>query len=318
MQPLLILVGLIFLPLATRAADAAWTAFGAPVISASEKAGLRMQSNGAMGFERGLSTQALYVVDCAADDAVKTLRNMDPTRFPELEVFQQHAYHTEAEARFSDLRIDPKIPSFQRLLEEMRAPGSLQLAKEESARLPGRKDVAAAQTFWAAVLRERWVRFSRDGKFAPMGGFDARSELQSLLHEEPRIAAHFAPLLAPWTSGNPGAAAVESYWDVSSTEGLANFELGAIFERSEGEVRQVADVTYYSSSGYLAAVSLFEFIPLTGRATPQTLVWHGTLLSSAEVAGAFGLKRKFAIRTMEDEMRQWIGIFRRECAEEKK
>ena len=310
---------------AASAADAktgieAWTAFSGAELSASQSGEVQMKSNPSMNFDRGLSAQAIYVVDAKVESAVRALTSLDPTRYPELEVFQQRTFRTEADARFSELKIDPKAAPFDRLLGEMVAPRNLQLANDERGRLPRQKMASAAQEFWAKALRDRWVRFAQEGVTMPVGKFDARSEIRSLLREEPKVAAHFGVLLQPLTSAAGGAAPPASsyYWDISKTEGIANFELGAVFERTEEDRRQIADVTYYSSSGYITAVSLFEFIPLTGRATPQTLVWHGTLLSSAEVAGAFGLKRKFAIRSLEDEMRRWIGIFRRACAEDKK
>jgi hypothetical protein len=314
-------------PISSDAADGAtakaalesWTAFGG-LGAVAPVDGVQLKTNSSMSFERGLSAQAIYVVDGTVEAAAGVLRSLDPTRFPQLEVFQQDSYQAETDARFGDLKIKAKAAPFQRLLKEMAEPKNLQLSPEEAARMPRHPDAASAQTFWAEVLRERATRFRREGTLVPAGGFDARSELRSLLGEEPKIAAHFSQLLQPWTSseGNAGSLAAEHYWDVSNTEGLVNFELGAIFERPIGEARQLADVTYYSSSGYLASVSLFELIPFAGGPTPQTLVWHGTLVSSADAAGGYGLRRKFAIHTLETEMRQWIAIYRKLCAEAKK
>jgi hypothetical protein len=246
-----------------------------------------------------------------------TLRTFDSTRYPELEVFQQWMFSTEADARFSEVKIDAGAAPFRKLLAEMSAPKAMQLSKEERSRLPRRAGAAEAQQFWSALLAERWSRFSRDGALAPAGGFDTGEEIASLLREESKMAAHFDSLIQPWTSagGARGSSAARYYWDVSSTDGLANFELGAIYERTIDGRLQYADVTYYTSSGYLAGVTLFEFIPIGGQAAPQTLVWHATLVSAADVAGGLGLKRKFAVRTVEEEMRKWIGIFRRVCAE---
>ena len=297
-----------------------WSAFGASDLAALKSGGIQMKSNPSMTFPRGLSAQAVYVVDANVESAAQVLRSLDASRYPQLEVFQQRTFRVTEEARFAELKFDAKTSAFQHLLDETISPRHLQLSPDERAHLPRPKTAAAAQVFWTGVIEDRSTRFLRDGQCPATGDFNPRSEIRSLLQEETKVAAHFEALLQPWVnaSGNPGAAAAACYWDVSSTDGLANLELGAIFERPEGERRQVADVTYYSSSGYIASVSLFEFIPVAGRAPAQTLVWQGTLVSSADVAGAFGLKRKFAIRTVEDQMKQWIGIFRQACIEWKK
>jgi hypothetical protein len=296
-----------------------WSAFKDAEVSSLAPGAIETKSNAAMTFPRGLSVQAIYVVDGNVEAAAQALRDLDPTRYPVLEVYQQREFHSEGDAHFSELKFDLKLAPFQRLRDEAVAPKHLQLSPEERAHLPQAKDAAAAQTFWSAALLERWTRFVRDGSTPAANGFDARGDLRALLQDDPKIAAHFSTLLQPWigASGSPGAAAATFYWDVSNTDGLANLELGAISARGESERRQVADVTYYSSSGYIAAVSLFEFIPIAGRAT-QTLVWQSTLVSSAEVAGAFGLKRKIGVRTVETEMKQWIAIFRQACAGAKK
>ncbi|MGB8170042.1 MAG: hypothetical protein WCF18_21240, partial [Chthoniobacteraceae bacterium] len=254
-----------------------WSVFSQAEVAALPANGLALKSNASMNLPRGLSAQAIYIVDAKPESAVRILKGLDPTRFPELEVFQQRTFTAEGEARFGELKIDPGVAPFQRLLGEMMAPKNLQMSNEERARLPRQKNVAAAQEFWAQVLRERWTRFAREGQLAPAGGFDARGELRALLHEEAKVSGHFAALLPFWmgVGGKTDVPATSHYWDVSSTEGIANFELGAIFERTENERWQVADVTYYSSSGYIAAMSLFEFLPLTGGPRAQTLVWHG-------------------------------------------
>lgn len=293
-----------------------WSAFTGAEADGLQPGSILIKSNASMPLPRGLSAQAIYVVDASPETAVEALKTLDPTRHAELEVYQHHPFRADEDPRFAELKLDPKAPPFQHLLEESAAPKHLQLSKEERAHLPRAGDISAVQQFWANLLPKRLASCLHGGEWPAAGDFDSRGEIRSLLRSEPKLAAHFAALFEPWTGqdGSPGATATLHYWDVSKTDGLANLELGAIFERSEGGRRQVADVTYYSSSGYIAAVTFFEFIPLGVR----TLVWHGTLVSSAEVAGAFGIKRKFAIGLLEGDMRQWIGIFRRACMEGKK
>jgi hypothetical protein len=294
-----------------------WSAFSRGDVAGLAAGGVQLKSNASMGLARGLSAQAIYVVKGKPETVAGTLRTFDSSRYPVLEVFQQHFFSADAEARFSEVKIVAGAAPFQKLLAEMGAPKALQLSKEERTRLPRRPSAAEAQQYWSTLLAERWGRFAREGAFSPAGAFDAGSEIASLLREEPKLAAHFDALLHPWSQagGARGSTAAQHYWDVSNTDGLANFELGATYERASDGQLQYADVTYYSSSGYLVAVSLFEFIPIAGPGAPQTLVWHGTLVSAADAAGALGLKRKFAVHTVEEEMRKWIEIFRRACAD---
>ena len=159
---------------AASAADAktgfeAWTAFGGAELSASQSGDVQMKSNPSMNFDRGLSAQAIYVVDAKVESAVRALTSLDPTRYPELEVFQQRTFRTESDARFSELKIDPKAAPFDRLLGEMVAQKNLQLANDERGRLPRQKAVSAAQEFWAKALRDRWARFAQEGVTMPVG-----------------------------------------------------------------------------------------------------------------------------------------------------
>ena len=54
---------------------------------------------------------------------------------------------------------------------------------------------------------------------------------------------------------------------------------------------QSADVLYYASGGYYAAVTLYQFWPVEVDGKSSTLVWRGDLISSAELADLRGVER---------------------------
>jgi hypothetical protein len=101
-----------------------------------------------------------------------------------------------------------------------------------------------------------------------------------------------------------------SYWDQSVVDGKSAVQLGAVYALDLPDRRQVLDVTWFSTNGYLVSFTLYELLPVTLNGKPQTLVWQCALVSTTGIEGGFGLKRKIGSRMMVADVEKWIRIFR--------
>ena len=272
------------------------------------------ECNGSMGFARGISAQAAFVVNATPEGAVRTLLTSDPTRRPEEETYQRPLFHHEGEAGFAKVKLDPKIPAVRRLLEAMRKREGLHLSREEIAQLPQGDGIEDAQRFWAETMRQRWTQWTQRGELRATEAIDVRSEIASLLKEESKLAKHFAALLTPFTqAGAPPEPAVH-YWDLSNVNHTAAFSLGAIYTRAADGRQQVLDVSYYASSGYLASITLYELVPVTLDGQPRALVWEGCLVSAPALAGGFGVKKAVGSRLMVGDLEKSVRFFQQDAA----
>ena len=274
-------------------------------------------SNGGMKFARGISAQVVFVVPATPEIALRALLTSDPTKRAELETYQRPVFHSEQEAGFARIKLDPKIPAVRRLLEMMRQREDLHLTHEEIATLPKRDDLDDARLFWANTIARRWANWTQRGELRATDALDVRGEIASLLKEEPKLARHFAALLAPFTQTGAPPAPAQHYWDLASVNHNAAFCLGAIYTRTAEDRQQVLDVTYYASSGYLASITLYEMLPVTIDGQPRTLVWEGCLVSAPALAGGFGVKKAVGSRLMAGDLERSVRIFQQDAAGEK-
>jgi hypothetical protein len=292
-----------------------WSAFGQLDLAKLARGRIETECNASMKFPRGISTQAVFVVAAPVETVVHTLLTSDPLRRPDSDVYQHRYFHNETDANFAHLRLDPKIAAVQRVLGALRKGHELQLSREERDRLPRDGSHEKAREFCAELLRERWLAAHRS-ELGVAGPYDLRAEIGSLLKAEPRIAQHFATLLAPFTHpGSLGAPAVE-YWDISNVNHTAALELGAIYQRTAEGCEQLLDVNYYASSGYLVSVTLYELVPIKLEGQSRTLAWQAVLVSAEALEGGFGLKRQIAARLMIGDVEESVRTLRQEAAAE--
>ena len=267
-------------------------------------------ANASMSLDRGMSCQAVFVVNAPLETTHAALLKFNSTRHPDLEVFQHHVFQGEKDSGFDRLLLNPKASASAALIRSMGDAGAIQLAKREAPLMPRTHTAEAAQQFLSGILHERWSRFSKAGDFGSVATYDAGSEIRSLLGEEGRMARHFDALLAPLRAkGAPGTPRF-SYWDLSVVDKKSAVQLGAVYSAEMPDRRQVLDVTYFSTYGYLVSLTLYELLPvmLDGRA--HTLVWQGSLVSTTGIEGALGFKRKIGSRMMVSDVEKWIRIFR--------
>ncbi len=278
------------------------------------RGGIVTECNGSMNFARGISAQAVFLLDASPETALRVLLTADPTKQPELETYQRPLFNTEQEARFETVKLDAKIPAVRRLLETMRKRDDLHLSHEEIALLPHGDSIEDAQRFWAETMRQRWSRWMREGDLSVTAAFDVRREIASLLKEEPKIAQHFATLLTPFTKAGAPAPAAIQYWDISNVNGSAALCLGTIYTHAGDGRQQVLDVSYYASSGYLASITLYEMLPVVVEGKRGTLAWEGCLVSAPALAGGFGVKKAIGSRLMLGDLEKSIRGFQHDAA----
>lgn len=272
------------------------------------------ECNGSMSFARGISAQAIFIVNATPEAAVTSLLTSDPTKRAEQETYQRPIFHSESDAGFAKIVLDPKTPAIRRLLDAMRKREELHLTPGEMEQLPKSDGIEDAQRFWANTMSQRWLQWTQRGELRATNNFDVRSEIASLLKEEPKVAQHFATLLAPFTQAGAPPAPAQHYWDLCSVNHTAAVSLGAIYTRSIEGRQQVLDVTYYASSGYLASVTLYEMLPVTIGGKSRTLVWEGCLVSAPALAGGFGVKKAIGSRLMAGDLEKSIRFFQQDAA----
>jgi len=290
-----------------------WTTFGNVTLGELATGKVATSVNASMNLDRGMSTQALFVVDAPVAKTQQALLEFNATRHPELSVFQHHVFQGEKDASFDKLQLDPKTPPSLALISTMGDAGVMQLSKAEIALTPKAPSAAEAEKFLADILKERWSRFALTGDMGSVGTFDAASEIRSLLGEEPKVATHFSSLLAPTkVKGAPGTPRF-FYWDLSNVDKKSAVQLGAVYASETSDRKQVLDITWFSSGGYLVSIALYELLPVTLNGREHTLVWQGSLVSATGLAGGLGLKRKIGSRMMLSQVEKWVGIFRQDA-----
>ena len=302
-----------------RAADPAgafqpWSAVEKFDVEKLARGKIATECNGSMSFARGISAQAVFVVAAPPEIALRALLTSDPTKRAEQETWQRPIFHNESEAGFAKIKLDPKIPAVRRLLETMRKRGDLHLSREEIALLPKSDGIEDAQHFWTNVLTRRWTQWTQRGELRATDSLDARADIASLLKDEPKLAQHFAALLAPFTQAGAPPAPALHYWDLSNVNHTAAASLGTIYTRAADGRQQVLDVSYYASSGYLASITLYEMLPITLDGRPATLVWEGCLVSAPALAGGLGVKKAVGSRLMVGDLEKSVRFFQEDAA----
>ena len=80
--------------------------------------------NTGMKAPRGISAQAAFLVAAPVEKTINTLLTADPTKRPELEVYENHFFHDETDAAFEKLKLDLSIVPVRRLVDAMARAGS--------------------------------------------------------------------------------------------------------------------------------------------------------------------------------------------------
>lgn len=272
---------------------------------------IRVEANTSMRLPRGISSRASVFIPAPLEKVRELLPTWNPQPHAELDVRQFHGFAANGDPHFENLRFDARSAPVRRLLDAMKERDGLQLTKAEIAQFPATITAESAQAFWAGILRSRWQAFAATGLQPQPGQFDARSEFRTLLAEEPKVAAHFAALLAttPLALDAPGTP-FRCYWTQKTINGVDGLSIGAIYRHES----QFADFEFYVSSGYYVALTLHELRAVEAGGKSGTLVWQKNFASSPLLTGGFGLKRKLAAMAIESEARRSLRAFQKDAS----
>ena len=224
----------------------------------------------AMGNSRFQSVQTVWVASGSPAQVAAAIRNFNPSRHSDLHVLL-HVNGTNF-SQLGHLPDDGAVQWLEAATEKKST--DLQISREEAS-----KSAPFAQ-FWSGILSAR----SSAGVFGQPSydhtGKNIRpaEEINSMLAQQGKIRQRFSGVL-----GSGG----EKYWELLDVDKKAVLTLGASFSRGQ----QSADVLYYASGGYYAALTLYQFWPVEVDGKSSTLVWRGDMVSSAELADLRGVER---------------------------
>jgi hypothetical protein len=259
-----------------------------------------------MNTGRFLAVQTAWVQPGSPQQVMQSLRKWNPSRHPELRILMY-----SPGGNFARLAEAPNNPAVQWLVNATitKSP-ELQISKAEAAKLPagGSTWAGPVAQFWSGVLSSR----AGAGVFGqPAYDHTGRNirpgdEINGLLRENGRIQKQFSGLI-----GGGG----ERFWEMVEVDKKAVLTLGASFNRSAaGGSLQAADVLYYASGGYYAAVTLYQMWPVEVEGRASTLVWRGDMTSSAQVGDLRGVERMGSESAMIRDISRAVRLFRRDAA----
>ena len=269
-----------------------------------------------MSFPRGISVESIYVVHKPLQKTAELHRQWNPVKHSELKVYS----HTDFGAHptvgdFQKLDSLPSNSAVKSFLAATQKLGSgatdLQLSNAEVKAFAGQ----TAPAFWKTVLLQRAQAFSSGGINRLPAYENGKEpirpgdEVSRLLKESGKIRARFSGLLgsSPMTGG--GSQAQSSSWEVVNVEGQAAVTLGASSFKGGADTAQALDGIYYSSTGYYALVTLYEFWPVRIGGQDATLVWRGDLISAASLGTLRGVERMGSSSAMMRETKKSIEAF---------
>jgi hypothetical protein len=242
-------------------------------------------------FARGMSVQSAYVVRVPVRSTVGLIREWNPTRDPELQVYVQGDLRSRVSPQdFSNLTSAPSNSSVRAFVEATeKLPGdssNLQLSSAEVKKYSGGTSSGGGVpspvvAFWSQVLAERARDFLSGGLNAEppyQNGIHPRIETARLIDNSGNVRSHFSPII----SGGRGAPSLS--WQLFDANGQAAVSLDAFYAKPVGNGYQTLDLEFYSSGGYYVAVTLQQLWPVKVDGRDATLVWRVDLISSS----AFG------------------------------
>jgi hypothetical protein len=321
--------------------DLAFTDFPNADVNALAGGQVLQQRGGLIDFQRGLTSQALYVIDAPVATVQAKLSTWSPATHPELKVWMhQNLPARPAVTDFAGLQslpdnssvhnlvegtanFDPSNPSFQVNQNEAQFIASLH-AQGGDAR-------AFFANAWSQVLLGRIDNFlgaklGAENYIVPGGSIQPLTEIKSLLRSDVKIYQRYHPLLVntPVYAANK-IAPVTLYYECFDIEGSAVLGTGAMYEtllngnpntallaKLQPSPILVADIEYFVNNGIYVSVELHQLSPVTLNGREETLVWREDLVSTANVAYLHGTERLASGMIMLQDVKQAIDAFRAE------
>ena len=283
-----------------------------------------------MGNPRFLSTQSCFVSTGSPAQQIEALRKWNPTKHRELKVFLHSDLPANpTAANFSKLQNAPDNSSVRSLVSAtQKLSPELQISKEEAKKFSsasgggGGAMPAAVAKFWSDVMAARTHSFSSGGTSAQPpydhGGQTIRAgdELNALLKQQEKIRRQFSSLVGGTGIGRGGGSLnPELYWELLDVDDQGVVTLGASYNRAgAGGTYQAADVLYYASGGYYAALTLYQMWPVNLGGKASTLIWRGDMISAASLGSLHGVERLASESAMMKDISKAVTLFRRDTS----
>jgi hypothetical protein len=315
--------------------DLAFSAFQGQAIDLNALAGGQvMQQRGPiMAFQRGITSQALFVIDATPADVAKKLVTWQPGSHAELKVWMHKALPQKPTlADFGGLASLPDNSSVDFQYKSLdgfdASKPALQVSKEEaqsiaSAAAQQKNTKTLFQQVWPQILLGRVDAFlsgqggasydtSSDGDVHPL------NDVKQLLHSDLKVYSDYQHLLnqtpakALATSSAARIAPANLYYELFDVEGSAAVGTGAMYQAAAGNSIQSADIEYYANAGVYCTVELEQMWPVQIGGKIETLVWREDLVSAPNVAYLHGTERMASSMIMLQDTKQGIDAFRSE------
>jgi len=281
-----------------------------------------------MGNPRFLSTQSCFVSTGSPAQQIEALRKWNPTKHRELKVFLHSDLPANPTAvNFSKLQNAPDNSSVRSLVSAtQKLSPELQISKEEAKKFSsasgGGAMPAAVAKFWSDVMAARTHSFSSGGTSAQPpydhGGQTIRAgdELNGLFKQQEKIRRQFSSLVGATGIGRSGGSLnPELYWELLDVDDQGVVTLGASYNRAgAGGTYQAADVLYYASGGYYAALTLYQMWPVNLGGNASTLIWRGDMISAASLGSLHGVERLASESAMMKDISKAVTLFRRDTS----
>ncbi|MEP6955218.1 MAG: hypothetical protein ABI883_00200 [Chthoniobacterales bacterium] len=293
------------------AADAASEMAGFSVFNQVDLGQLKGEAKavrgGPMNTARDLAVETCWVASGTPAQQLQALQRVNPAAQAEQKIY----LHGNG-SNFARLAQAPSNAAVQWLANATLSKSTeLQISRSEAARLPagsGGGFAGPVANFWTGVLTARAAAgpfnqppYDHTGQ-AIKGG----DEISAMLRQQGKIQKQFSGLISG--KGEP-------YWELLEVDNKAVLTLGASFNRQTGGGSiQAADVLYYASGGYYAAVTLHQMWPVQVDGQPATLIWRGDMISSAEVGDLRGMERMGAESSMMKDVSKAVRLFRRDIS----
>jgi hypothetical protein len=276
-----------------------------------------------MSNPRFLSVQSVFVTSSSPIQTLETLRKWNPVQHGEPKVFLHGDLpSTPSESAFAKIKSAPDnaaVRAFVTATSKMS--NELQLSREEAAKWKG-GDASlsgAGGDFWMGVLAGR-ARACSSGGTSALPPYDhsgsavrAGDELNGLLREQSKIRKQFSSFLDGTGIGRGAGGKPDLYWELNNTDNVAVATLGAFYSRNAGGSVQAADTFYYASSGYYAALTLYQMWPVDVDGKASTLVWRGDMVSSGSLSELHGVEKLGSESAMMKDVAKSVARFRREA-----
>lgn len=281
-----------------------------------------------MSEPRFLSVQSCYVAPGNPAQQIEGLRQWNPLKHRELKVFLHAEVRSAASpADFAKLKDAPDNASVRLLVSATTKMSSdLQISREEAKKFAagnasGGALPAGVAEFWSNLLSSRARSFASGGAAAQPSydhsgnGVQPGQEFSGLLKQQEKIRRQFSSFLGQTGIGRGPGTSPELYWELVDVDNQGVLTLGASYAKGGGEgPYQAADVLYYASGGYYAALTLYQMWPVTVDGKTSTLVWRGDMISSAALASLHGVERLASEAAMMKDISHSVTLFRRDTS----